>query len=556
MKKTAASILAITLGALYSIIPLLVHRDFTFGQDIGYHINWASQVSTGLEEGILYPRWMSQSNGGYGSPTAIFYAPLFHWLTGVVNLYIHSLFISLKIVTFAGFLLSGVSMYVFLRNFCGHAASAVGGMAYQLFPYHLLDIYIRGTLAEAFSFGWLPLLLHFIYNAYKKDNLQNWLGISFFYACLILTHLATAYIFTFVMSAFVLFLSIKGKHPRFLFKLIPASILGFAISSAYFIPMLFERRYVHIEWLREVSWGDYKKNFLFMSHADNSQFYMHLNLIIIFLILLVIGSLRIYYMSRRHIYNINDIHFKFFSWLFAFSLFISTPISMPLWRVIPGFSTIQFPWRWLVVSTLASSVLIGLMLDSLVFSDIKRDRLFGAWVTLFAVAFFANIYLSSSYVTIAEPIKKEDMEWILREGANAIEYRPIWLTDKKKDFSTEKWVPVAFKEGDGTIDVNNWKSHSRLFNVNTAVPSMVRVSTFYYPGWTALINGREVPIGIEKDSGAMLLNVPNGRNEVLLEFRETPLRKTAKWISILSFFAALLGLVMAKRKKTKNKVSR
>lgn len=553
MKRTAVSVLALTLGAFYSIIPLLIYQGFTIGHDIAHHVNWASQVTTGLEEGILYPRWMSRSNGGYGSPTEIFYAPLFHWLTGVVNLYIHSLMISLKIVTFAGFLLSGLSMYIFLRNFCGHAASVVGGIAYQLFPYHLLDLYIRGTLAETFSFGWLPLILHFIYNAYKRDNLRNWIGLSFSYATLIFTHLATAYIFTFVMSAFVLFLSITCKHPRFLFKFIPASILGFAISATYFLPMLFERRYVHIEWLREVSWGDYKKNFLFMSHTDNSQFhqfYVHLEHISVFLALLVICSLRIYY---KYNCKNTDRHFKFFSWLFAFSLFFSTPISMPLWRVIPGFSTIQFPWRWLVVSTLASSVLIGLMLDSLVFSDIKRDRLFGAWVTLFAVAFFANIYLSSSYVTIAEPIKKEDMEWILREGANAIEYRPIWLSDKKRDFSQEKAEHVTFREGKGAIDILSWKSQSRLFKVDGAVPSIVRVATFYYPGWTASINGREVTIDIEKDSGAMLLKLPAGKSTVLLEFRDTPLRKTAKWISIISLLITLFTLVATKLKSLRLK---
>jgi hypothetical protein len=77
----------------------------------------------------------------------------------------------------------------------------------------------------------------------------------------------------------------------------------------------------------------------------------------------------------------------------------------------------------------------------------------------------------------------------------------------------------------------------------------LRISTFYYPGWTALINGREIPIGIEKDSGAMLLGLPSGGNTVLLEFRNTPLRRAAGWVSILSLFAAMLGLVVEKQKK-------
>jgi hypothetical protein len=63
------------------------------------------------------------------------------------------------------------------------------------------------------------------------------------------------------------------------------------------------------------------------------------------------------------------------------------------------------------------------------------------------------------------------------------------------------------------------------------------------------VNGKEIPIDIEKDSGAMLLTLPPGENTVHLEFRNTPLRRAAKWTSILSFFIALLGLVIERQKR-------
>jgi len=54
---------------------------------------------------------------------------------------------------------------------------------------------------------------------------------------------------------------------------------------------------------------------------------------------------------------------------------------------------------------------------------------------------------------------------------------------------------------------------------------------------------------IEKDSGAMLLNISPGKNNILLEFRDTSLRKMAKWISIVSLLAALTGLIISRLNK-------
>jgi uncharacterized membrane protein len=151
MKQAAISILVLTICALCAIIPLLIHSGFfSGGWDLSLHLYHAFQVSEGIKEGVFYPRWLALSNGQYGAPITIFYAPLFYILTGAVNLIIPSLIISLKAVTFFGFLLSGVTMYLFLRNFCGRIGSLAGGVAYLLLPYHIFDLYIRETLANAF----------------------------------------------------------------------------------------------------------------------------------------------------------------------------------------------------------------------------------------------------------------------------------------------------------------------------------------------------------------------------------------------------------------------
>lgn len=546
MKKTAASILILILSSFFSIASLLYHKEFAGRAELDYrhHLNWAYQVGTDIREGIPYPRWLSESNNGYGSPTMIFYSPLFYLLTGLVNLYNPSMVVSLKFVIFSGFFLAGMFMYIFLRDFCNHAASVAGGIAFQLLPYNMINLW-RGALAETFAIFWLPLIMYFVHRGFKKNKIHQWIGLSFSYAGLIITHLVSAYIFTFIIVLYTLYLSAKERSYMLLLRSASAMIFGLSMAAIFFLPMLYERRFVHIEWITEVGWGNYRKNFLFMA---GDSFNKNLELITILLVFLVVNSLLLTLYQKRKYGRPPDTQYVFFSGAFLFSIFMSTYFSLPVWSLVPGLSTIQSPWRWLTVATLATSVLIGFTLET--FSSLmKTDRFIRISMAMFHAFIIANLYLSSTYIITAEPMKRSDLEWILKNGGDVIEYRPIWLFEKTKDFSKEKRTYVTFKEGDGSIDIANWESHYRLFIVNTESPSTVRISTFYYPGWTVLMDGMQMPIDIEKNSGAMLLRLPRGSHKVLLEFRDTPLRRTAEWISTISLIIAFAGLTVTRLKK-------
>ena len=438
MMKTAVGFISLALCALYAITPLLINSGFFSGSwDLSIHLYNAFQVSEGIKDGSLYPRWLSLSNGGYGSPVTIFYSPLFYILTGVVNFIIPSLIISLKVVTLIGFLLSGISMYVLLRNFCGRLGSLVGGIVYQLLPYHLFDLYLRESLVETFAFFWLPMILHFAYKGARENRTSLWVGMAFSYAGLVLTHIASAYLFSFVIAAYALFLAIMKKNYRILLRSLLASLVGLSLSAVYFLPMFFERKFVHIGWLKE-GHGMYTHNFLHLKENSLDPFYIQLERIVMLLVLLVILSLMLIYYKKKHGEFANRNLFLFFGMVFVFSLFISTSLSMPLWELIPGLPTTQFPWRWLMISTLATAALVGISFDTLSLADIKEDRTTRVTSALFLAILFINIYLSSVYLTAKEPMQQRDLDRIYSEGEDLIEYRPIWLVDEKRSFSEER----------------------------------------------------------------------------------------------------------------------
>lgn len=77
------------------------------------------------------------------------------------------------------------------------------------------------------------------------------------------------------------------------------------------------------------------------------------------------------------------------------------------------------------------------------------------------------------------------------------------------------------------------------FAVQSSNYFLLRLYLFYFPGWTAYVDGRETPIEIAEPEGFVTVRVPDGQHEVLLSFEDT-LPRTAGWIIAGSSLAVLL----------------
>ncbi|MGH9429226.1 MAG: hypothetical protein ACRD2L_23330, partial [Terriglobia bacterium] len=61
------------------------------------HMSWVQQFSTSLAQGYWLPRWLPDSNGGYGSPVFIFYSPLVYYLTALLKFGTGSVIVAMKL---------------------------------------------------------------------------------------------------------------------------------------------------------------------------------------------------------------------------------------------------------------------------------------------------------------------------------------------------------------------------------------------------------------------------------------------------------------------------
>jgi uncharacterized membrane protein YfhO len=135
-----------------------------------------------------------------------------------------------------------------------------------------------------------------------------------------------------------------------------------------------------------------------------------------------------------------------------------------------------------------------------------------------------------------------------------MEYAPIWAGNIKKIMSEAKNEKVSVISGTALTDIVEWKSEKRVININASTSSLIRIATFYYPGWEAYIDNMRTEIKIEKGVGAMLIDIPEGRHIVVLKFEDTPLRYYAKIISLISFCVVVL-LALFIRKTTQKSVT-
>jgi hypothetical protein len=99
-------------------------------------------------------------------------------------------------------------------------------------------------------------------------------------------------------------------------------------------------------------------------------------------------------------------------------------------------------------------------------------------------------------------------------------------------------------EDNGDAVVEQWKPEHRVVRAEPQDDDELRIRTFNFPGWTATIDGKQVPIRSSQELGNIELDVPAGTHQVTLDFRDTKVRRTFRIVTLCSF-VVLMGLCLA-----------
>lgn len=190
---------------------------------------WADQFTGELARGNLYPRWLPRSHGGLGSPVFYYYPPLAFYVTGLLGLVGLSTYASILGAFFVGLAGSGLAMHAWLKD--SAKVPLFGALLFMAAPYHLLDFYSRGALAEFLAIALLPMIALGLRRAAEGRLVLC----ACAYAALIMTHLPLALLASiFFIGPYALLLS-RGAPSRLSRIGIPLAA-GLAASAIYLLP--------------------------------------------------------------------------------------------------------------------------------------------------------------------------------------------------------------------------------------------------------------------------------------------------------------------------------
>jgi hypothetical protein len=211
---------------------------------------------------------------------------------------------------------------------------------------------------------------------------------------------------------------------------------------------------------------------------------------------------------------------------------LATDLSWTIWEHVATLQYLAYPWRTLCVPALFMPLLALYAFERI------GPRLTSATVVvlvLFNIAHTApkGVQLYDEAFYSADLIARNGINTSTRE-----EYEP------KTVYLRPNYDSVLLKgvRSAPAVTLLAANSYGQSFKVDASEPALMQDSLFDYPGWTVLVDDREVATSPALESGQITFDVPAGTHNVLVELRSTPIRRWSSYISLAT--AVLLSLIV------------
>ncbi|MEW6129160.1 MAG: hypothetical protein AB1757_19125 [Acidobacteriota bacterium] len=530
--------------------------------DMHLHYEQMKSFYQGLSAGKIYPRWEEDTNLGFGAVTTSYYPPAIYYLTSLFYFLFSNWIIAILLTHLSLMIASGLAMYWYAREYFSVKAASVAMAAYILLPYHLVDQYQRGAIAELLGFIWMPLMMIFADRLMRNrespftlnsTTLLHMAGLAASYGAFLWSHPPTAFQFSMGFGLYVLLQTYFKKNWRSLIYVGCGIGLGALLSAAYMLPAFLERHFVRSEYIAK-TWP-YHGTYIFvhdLPYLDgNRGFFILLDAVWIFstFVILLCG---IFFIFERKTLN-KAFQRQVWSWI-AIGCFVSFMMVKPsqfIGKWIPGIEIGVFTWRMLGIATFICALIGGACIH--IAGGILRRANFERTAAVFLAGLIFVCGTTLSFFAVIRPMV----------------YAPLFIPEKEHwNFAT---LPIQAPEfpfedlpridratlassynetANGEVQIEKWQPELRLLRVKLNSSDKLQIRTFNFPGWVASIENREIPIITGKTLGEINLELPPGEYQLRLEFTDTPVRQRAELITIGAFIIliALLAISFINRK--------
>jgi uncharacterized membrane protein len=552
------SLLLIFLLIVFSylaVAPLLKSGFYTMHDDTQVARVFVMQKA--LKDGMFPVRWVQDLGYGYGYPIFNFYAPLAYYVGGLLNLFGFTALGATKVMIVLGIVLAGIFMYLLAKEMWGEAGGFVAGILYIYAPYHALNVYVRGAIAEIWAYAFVPLVFYGLWKTYITGMWRYVVIGAVGYAGIILSHNLTAMMvtpFIFFVTLILVFQTVRMRLYRHSIFLVSPIFFGVLLAGFYWYPALNEMQFTNVS-SQVGGAADFRNHFVCLEQLWSSQWlyggsvkgcvdglsFMLGKAHIVLAILAMIAGIILLRGDKPRL-----IALLMTSIFLLVSVFVMLDYAQPLWELTTLMAYYQYPWRFLLLGSFFSSLLIGALLYCIAIVSTR----FGSKVPVITAVILSlglALYYGRYFVPQEMVNKTSDdytNEYALRWTASKLtdEYLPKGFL---KPTDPADRVVDRFVTENGAIRFGETYENTQVASVSGTVRrfAYVRANIPYYPSWKAYIDGK--PAEYRITNRGLIAQLPEGNHTLRFQFESTQVQQTGNILSIIGIFLLILGIIGA-----------
>ncbi|MCM1387964.1 MAG: hypothetical protein NC231_11590 [Bacillus sp. (in: Bacteria)] len=559
-----------------SNIPLMTNYLFGNSYDMGFHLQRMEGISIALQNGVfpvkIVPEWLN----GHGYAASVFYGDFLLYIPAVLRIFGVSIQAAYKFyIIFINALTIFIAYHCFSKM-SNDKAGIVCTVVYSLNIYRLYSIFARGAAGEYAAMAFMPLVVYGLWRIYtlpeeSKEHSRSWIPLTIGCSGIFLSHMLTTEITALfiILTVFVLWKKTIRKKTLLVFgKAVAAMIccnlwflvpfLDYMFSGTYVINNLDSYTPYKLEGRSAVVAQLFMTDYLAMGGpvglnqgaiADMPRTVGCAAMAALAgWIVLCFGK------KERNISEKKEEYLVVF--LIALSLFMTTYLFPYTWFVdrIPilkmSVKSLQYPWRFLVISGLLLAYLSCIILKKEWIAQKHRNILAG--LLLFLSVWQGISYMSECLNTghIYQVYQAGELDFL---DVGYGEYIPVaWDKYTGLDEYKEKYVDRLTYDTDN-VQIDDWHREKNGIAVSLSNHSdkiaQVEVPLILYKGYYATADSGEKLQVIPGESYRVSVSVPAGfTGSFQVRFKEPWYWRVCEAVSLLTVAGIVIYMIRDKKK--------
>ena len=562
---------AILLVAFFGVLAMLAVFvwGFPVGADLDNHFRFALPLYDEIAQGNYFPGWLAESNNGFGDPRFRFYPPILYYLLCFFKFLVGDWFWASVLVFTLFSIIGALGIYFWTRRNFTNKTAIIAALLFAFVPYHLTQFYQASLLAEFAATALFPFAFLFVEKLMteRRENLRQSFSdiaaLAAVYSLIITIHLPSTVLISFTLGIYALLLTDWKTNKRGLILCAAAILLGLLSSSWFWVKMISELGLIQAGEKVGSPYYDYRNNFVFSPFAPANLNTFYGSLVAALTLGIFLPSIIIW----RKIIGRHEDFLKNFAadkkiisrrllaiLMIAFlSFFMTTDLSRPIWAIVPKLKDIQFPFRWLTITSVVICPLVAFSLQ--IWREKLTPKKFRAvYLPVLLIFLFTIFYTVESQVIESEFISHEEFNSRVEKVRGGRSFND-WLPRNAKELKDLTPLSGNIEAGTRQISVIEWQTHRRIFKVEKGAATAARLRTYFYLFWQAFAvsDAQKIPLQTSQaEDGTLLVAIPAEETTVEVVFTEPPRTRISQIIAALGWTITFALLIIRFTKPGKN----